>query len=223
VAFSNEWEDEYRRGVQNSVWPWSDLVSYVMRYARPDKKPFRVLELGFGAGANIPFILSLGVDYFGTEGSATAVESARERFSGNKFHIACCDFTKEIPFESPFDLVIDRSSLTHNSTPAIRTCLSRLYSLMNDKSKFIGIDWFSTKHSDFELGQEEGDHYTRVHFPSGQFSNVGRVHFSDQGHIVDLFEAAGFTLARLEHKVNRLEIPSDGRQLAAWNLLAIKQ
>ena len=223
MAFSNEWEEEYRHGMQNSVWPWSDLVSYVMRYARPERKPFRVLELGFGAGANIPFMLSLGVDYFGTEGSATAVELARQRFSGDNVHVDCCDFTQNIPFDGSFNLVIDRSSLTHNGTTAIRTCLTRLHSLMDKDAKFIGVDWFSTEHSDFEEGHEEEDYYTRTRFASGQFANVGRVHFSDRGHILDLFETAGFALARPEHKAYRLEIPAGNHQLAAWNLLAKKR
>ena len=64
LTFSKEWEAIYLQGKQNSVWPWSDVVSYVMRYARPDRSPFRALELGFGAGANISFFRSIGVDYY---------------------------------------------------------------------------------------------------------------------------------------------------------------
>jgi len=127
MGFSAQWEHVYRRGGQYSTWPWSDLVSYVMRYARPDGSPYRVLELGVGAGANIPFFLNFGADYSGTEGSATAVQQVQQRFAGAKnFRIACCDFTAVIPFLGPFDLVADRSSLTHNGTAAIRRCLQLL-------------------------------------------------------------------------------------------------
>ena len=98
MAFSTEWERVYAKGSQNSIWPWSDVVSYVMRYARPDREPYRVLELGFGAGANISFFLSIGAHYHGTEGSDTAVERIRRRFEGAaNFQVACCDFTQTIP------------------------------------------------------------------------------------------------------------------------------
>jgi hypothetical protein len=67
MNFSKEWESIYQEGKQLTVWPMSDLVSYVMRHAKPSGKQFRVLEIGCGAGANIPFFLSLGVEYFGVQ------------------------------------------------------------------------------------------------------------------------------------------------------------
>ena len=74
MTFSQEWEKCFKENTQISTWPWSDLVSYVMRYARPTGENFRVLELGCGAGANIPFFISLGVDYYAIDGSSTIVE-----------------------------------------------------------------------------------------------------------------------------------------------------
>src|SRR4029077_14742021 len=58
MGFSKEWDDCYRRGGQAIKWPWSDVISLVMRHARPTGSEFRVLELGCGSGANIPFFES---------------------------------------------------------------------------------------------------------------------------------------------------------------------
>ncbi len=69
MGFSNEWDSIYADGQQKSIWPWSDLVSFVMRYARPKGPTYRVLELGCGAGANVPFFRYLNVEYCAIDGS----------------------------------------------------------------------------------------------------------------------------------------------------------
>jgi hypothetical protein len=222
VGFAPEWENVYKGGAQLSVWPWSDLVSYVMRYARPERGG-RVLELGFGAGANIPFFASLGVSYFGIEGSATAVAQVRKRHAGApELHLACCDFTASIPFDRPFDLIVDRSSLTHNNEVAIRDCLRRLQLFLRPRAKFIGIDWFSTANPAFAAGVESGDYYTRCGYSSGQFKDVGAVHFSDKGHLIRMLTEAGFEVERLEHKQSDVLIPEGQDRMAWWNFVAVK-
>ena len=40
----------------------------------------RVLELGCGPGANIPFFLSQGADYYAAEGSETIVVELQKKF-----------------------------------------------------------------------------------------------------------------------------------------------
>jgi len=223
VSYSTEWDDIYRGGAQNSVWPWSDLVSFVMRYARPDRNPYRVLELGFGAGANVQFFLAVGADYYGLEGSAIAVEKVRDRFAGApRMNLACGDFTQYIPFDASFDLVVDRSSITHNSTGSIQKCLALVYSSMRSGGKLIGIDWFSTVNGDFLSGRESGDYYTRTGFQHGQFRGVGVVHFSDEQHIQNLLTATGFRVERLEHKRVDASVPVGTDPMAWWNFVVVK-
>lgn len=224
MTVSSEWEEIYSQGLQNSIWPWSDLVSYVMRYARPGGGSCKVLELGFGAGANIGFFAGLGVDYFGIEGSESAVKRVRQRFAGQTgITLACGDFTQSIPFSGPFDLVVDRSSLTHNSTTAIRGCLQAIGSRMQRGAKFIGIDWFSTDNPQFLAGRESGDYHTRTDFQSEPFKGVGTVHFSDQEHLMDLLSGSGFEIERLEHKRSEIVLPEGIDGMAWWNFVAIKR
>jgi hypothetical protein len=91
---------------------------------------------------------------------------------------------------------------------------------MKRGAKFIGIDWFSTAHSDAALGSPAGDANTRKDIPSGQFAGVGRVHFSDEMHLRDLF--SGFTLDSLEHKRVDRTLPPPASTFASWNLVAAR-
>lgn len=42
----------------------------------------RVLELGCGAGANIPFFAAINAEYYGIEGSSTQVKRLQEQYMG---------------------------------------------------------------------------------------------------------------------------------------------
>jgi SAM-dependent methyltransferase len=219
MTFSKEWDSRYKENTNMSVWPWSDLVSYVKRYVHLTKNS-RVLELGCGAGANIPFFLSLGVKYYSIEGSATMVNKLKKKFPNIRENIVFGDFTQNIPFSKSFDLVIDRSSLTHNTTKGIMECLENVNQKLKGGGKYVGIDWFSTSHSYYKKGGKIIDSFTRNRFQNGQFQNVGVVHFSNKAHLQNLFK--NFEFLVLEHKIIKKEIPSDEEIFASWNFVAQK-
>lgn len=222
MTFSQEWDQRYSENTHMSIWPWSDLVSLVYRYGKNAiAKRGRVLELGCGAGANIPLFRTLGMDYHALEGSPAIVAQLHDRFPDLKDKILCGDFTSEQPFERGFDFVVDRGSLTHNSTEAIRQGLSLTLDALAPGGYFFGVDWFSTKHSDFNAGSAASDPHTRTDFQSGQFVGVGRVHFSDATHLKDLFTK--FDILLLEEKVLRHAIPADDHQFAGWIIVAQKK
>ena len=219
MTFSSEWEQRYKENTHMSVWPWSDLVSHVMRYVNPMNKQIKVLELGCGAGANIPFFLTQRFKYYGIDGSETIVNKLKRKFPKIKENLMSGDFTRQIPFDEEFDLVVDRSSLTHDTTEGIKHCLDLVHKKMKVDAKYIGIDWFSTIHQDFSLNVKKVDRYTRTGYTAGQFADVGLVHFSNKSHLLKLFEK--FEIIVLEHKVVVSEIPRK-KKFAAWNFVAKK-
>ncbi len=219
MSFAAEWEQQYSAGAHMSVWPWSDVVSLVRRHLRPLHPDLRVLELGAGAGANIPFMLSLGIQYHAVEGSETAVAHMLERFPALQGRIAVGDFTQALPFEGAFDLILDRASVTSNTHAAVKDALRLASAALRPGGLFIGIDWYSTQHAEYERGTPVDEH-ARLGTDSGQFAGVGPVHFADEAVLRQLF--AGFDLLSLEHKLHQRVIPAEAGAFASWNLVARK-
>lgn len=219
MSFSAEWDAKYSENTHLSIWPWSDLVSYFHRYAKPFSSKTKILEIGFGAGANIPFFKALGVDYSGIEGSQAIYSKVCESFPDLADRLYLGDFLS-YEFPDVYDVIVDRASMTHNSTLAIKNGLKHLSEHLALGGRYIGLDWFSTCHSDYQLGKVI-DEFTRFNLPTGQFVGVGNVHFSTKEHIIELFSDAGFRVTKLEHKQNSSEIPP-GHLFASWNLVAEK-
>ena len=217
--FSQEWEELYATNKHISIWPWSDLVSIVYRIVNNDN-PKSVLELGCGAGANVPLFLKLGIDYTGMEGSETIVSYLRRDYAASNCKFICCDFT-DTDFGSAYDLVIDRGSITCNTTTSIKRTLANLSRTLKPGTKVICVDWYSTEHSDFSLG-DYVDENTRSNITTGQFVGTGTVHFSDKQHILDLLGEAGFVVESMQHKVVKSHVPNSDHVFAAWNFVAVK-
>lgn len=223
MTFSQEWDERYQRTGPTSLWPWSDLVRLFRRFcASRDGRKLRVLELGCGYGANIPFFLAEGVDYYAIEGSPTAVHAISQRFPNLANNIVVADFTAAIPFDLVFDVVIDRSSLTHNDTNSIKRTLDSCLAKLSSRGMYVGIDWFSDEHSELRHGCPiEGDPFTFHAFAKGLFCGVGKVHASTDAHLKALFES--FDFLWLEKKTVQQKIPDVGACHATWNLVASKR
>ena len=223
-GFSDEWNEIYNKNLQLTSWPWSDLVSLVYRYCGDAiSRNGLVFELGCGAGPNIPFIQSLGMNYYGIEGSEAVVKKLHQKFPELREKVTVGDFTQEDCFSRlpEVDIIVDRASVTHNNQSAIVSTLKNSYDVLRPNGYFIGIDWFSTKHSDFGLGRESDDVYTRTDIARGQFENVGNVHFSDEKHLRSLFSS--FDIISLEEKVINIYEPKNNHQFSSWNIVARKR
>lgn len=223
-GFSEEWNDVYMNNLQLTSWPWSDLVSLLYRNCGDViQNKGVVFELGCGIGPNIPFIKSIGLTYYGVDGSATVIDKLHGKYPELKERVFKGDFTKKTCYlELPnVDIIIDRASVTHNDKTSIVETLNNSYDLLKPGGYYVGIDWFSNKHSDFVLGEKGADPNTRKLILKGQFENVGNVHFSDEGHLRDLFSS--FDIISLEEKIINTYEPKNNHQFSSWNIVGKKK
>jgi len=225
MMFSKEWENRFSQGKSQSTFPWTDLIRYANKFGKP-KWGNKVLELGPGIGANIPFFLGRGMDYYAIEGSESAVRSILSRYPELEDKVIVGDFTQSLFFDGKFNMIVDRSSVTHNDTKSIQNTLKLAAEKLEDDGRFIGIDWFSWDHNERRTGKVKvDDPYTYV-FDSGKFEECGSVHFSTGEHIFKLFKDAGMMLEMLEHKtihpstIVRNKVSSTQEGEATWNLSA---
>ena len=217
--FSAEWDIVYKNQQQMSLWPWSDLVRFCSRYATLQKQITRVLELGCGAGANIPYFDSLGVQYHAIEGSATIVSNIHKRFPHLNKNIVVGDFCEFLP-PGKFDLIVDRGSVSCNDSDSISKCLQLCYESLKPQGYYIGIDWYSTKSTYYSEGVQAEDEWTKTKFERGGFKGLGKFHFADINHLRELL--SDFEILALEHKTVQDEMSSDKEKICSWNFVAKK-
>lgn len=224
-GFSAQWENAYATGGHRSIWPWTDLVILVNRYAKPanyaNKRP-TVLEIGFGAGANIPFLTDMGFEYHGIEGSGTAVNMCRQRYPNLTNNLIQGDFSKNLVFHKKFDLIVDRASLSCNTQPSIENTLHLIHEGLSENGRFISVTLYSRKHPLSMKGEPlgKGDPFTRTNYTIGTFKEIGWVHFFDRPHIEEIFSE--FSILHLEHIAKNIETGNAEDGTAYWNLVASK-
>ena len=221
MGFSSEWNDLYKSNRHMSVWPWSQLVSLCLRHTplSSSGKEFKVLEVGCGAGANLPFFLTYTGDVAALDGSEHIVALLKNKFPTISESIKVADFTKELPFQKKFNLIVDRGASVHNDTQSIKSYLDHAFNHLECNGHLIITDWFSTEHGYYSTGtSKDGDRYTKFGYIDGPFAGVGNVHFFDKELILQL--TSKFKLVHLEHSITKV----DGieHQGAAWSLVLKK-
>ena len=188
MTFSPEWQRHWSNTSEiDRIWSFQ-LAYMVQMRCGLDLTGQRILELGTGHGNNIDWLVKMGADYWGIEGSETAADVACMVHPLSAEQIAVGDFTQHIPFEGPFDIVIDRAALTHNNSEAIRRCIGMVWDILKPGGLFFASDWFSTAHSEAERGSPDGDATTRTGYTDGQFRGIGRVHFFGEVELARIFK-----------------------------------
>ena len=136
---SRIWEDLYRQGKSNLSYPNSFLVSLSHHLLNPAKQR-RVLDYGFGTGANLIFFAHRGFEICGAEVSNSAVEIVKAKLIRENLHADLRIINdSQIPFDdNSFDAVIAWQVLYYNTWETLHQAVQEINRVLRSGGIFIG-------------------------------------------------------------------------------------
>lgn len=189
---SVDWDqDIYARGRMLNRWPYTELISAVMRETRSvERSRTRVLEIGCGAGNNLWFLADEGFSCSGIDMSPHAVNFAQRRLNslGLKADLHVGDAVNLPWGDACFDIVLDRGGLTQNAYPEISRILDEVWRILRPGGVFFAFTLFGMRHPDRAFGTEVSRN-TFDYFTEGLFCAAGLTSFFSFECIEELFQA----------------------------------
>ncbi|MEW5976525.1 MAG: class I SAM-dependent methyltransferase [Acidobacteriota bacterium] len=218
------WEENvYGKGRHLNRYPYHAVVGFVLSNfgQRPDRFQVRILELGCGAGNNLWFAAREGFSVAGIEGSASAVEYARQRFSIEHLQgdIRVGDFSNLPWSDESFDVVLDRCALACTTRHTIESALNESRRVLKPNGKLLSVI-YSYDHPGRIFGYSLGDN-TYDNFRGGYFFGLGTTHFCTREEIDELF-GSRFSISSLVHTIEENHLGSPRAVNAFWRVECVK-
>lgn len=124
---SRIWNKLYDEGKGDLIYPSDVFIRCCRHYL--GEKLIKVLDYGFGTGANTIYLAKLGHQVFGAEVSATALHKTKERLfkNGLTANLSLIQPGQRLPFEDEtFDAVIAWCVLTYNDWGSVGVATQEL-------------------------------------------------------------------------------------------------
>jgi SAM-dependent methyltransferase len=215
------WERIFRSREQWGYYPPEELIRFMARhyYQVADRSRVRVLEVGCGPGAGPAwYVAREGFSYTGIDGSATAIDKARRRFSAEglagEFVVGSGE---SLPWaDGAFDCVIDVACLQHNDEAAARAMIGEIHRVLIPGGRHFSLTTRAGCWGDGTGAKVDSSSYRDV--SEGPFAGMGVVRFSTKEQLRQLY--VPFAELQLEYSVRSL----DGEQhlISNWILTCRK-
>jgi SAM-dependent methyltransferase len=136
---SRVWEDVYKQGKSNLNYPNSFLVSLSHHLFNPAKQR-RVLDYGFGTGANLISLAHRGFEVSGVEVSETAVEIVNAKLKAQNLKADLrITSNNRIPHDDGFfDIVVAWQVLYYNTWETLRPAVKEIDRVLRPGGIFLG-------------------------------------------------------------------------------------
>lgn len=181
------WEQRYRDGARQD-YPWSQVVSFVMRHHDRTKPRGQttVLEIGCGTGANLWFAAREGFRVIGFDASPAAIEHARARFKADglegTFHVA--SFAQMQLGQASVNMVIDRASLTCVPLPQMKEAIAKIQTALRPGGVFLTTPYSATTVGINAGPRPDDKHHTDI--TQGRAAGYGGLSYLDSDDIKSL-------------------------------------
>jgi SAM-dependent methyltransferase len=178
-----------------------------------------ILEVGCGTGNNLWFCAREGFAVAGVDGSATAIEWARQRFAeeGLDGDLRIGDFTA-LPFpDSAFDLCLDHAALSHTTAAGAAQAVAEVHRVLRPGGKFL-VNPYGDRSTSFYRSPDPDGLVRDITIGSVVGGSPAR--FYSLQDVRDLF-AEGWTIRSLRHVEETDMIAREVH--AEWLLIAEKR
>ena len=153
-----------------------------------DRKKIKVLDLGCGGGNNAKYFAENGFNYYGIDGSSSAIKVCKNRFKkwNLKGNFVQGDFL-ELPYEDNcFDLIVDRESTYANKLKDLNKIIEQIHKKLKKNGLYLSFT-YSSQHQSKEFGEIlEPNTYYKFNDKSC-FHKTGIVHFIDIKEIIKVY------------------------------------
>jgi ubiquinone/menaquinone biosynthesis C-methylase UbiE len=221
MSWDTVWEKIYRSRKWGR-YPPEELVRFVARhyYDVPERSKIRFLELGCGPGSGPSwFIAREGFALAGIDGSAAAIEQAKERFLAEglraQFVVGQLD---SLPWpDGSFDCAVDVGSLQCNTEAETRAILREVNRVLKPGGRHFSIASRAGTWGDGAGSRLDATTLSSV--SEGPFASMGKIRFATRESLDALY--ANFTDVALEHSTRSYE--NGTREISNWVLTCRKR
>nr|BDT26865.1 class I SAM-dependent methyltransferase [Bacteriovorax sp. HI3] len=134
------WKKIYRDGKGDLKYP-SDLLVRVANMLFPKDKQAKILDFGFGTGANALHFAKMGHDVHGLEVSPDALKKTSEKFSesGFKPQLELYEVGSSFPFlDNSFDIIVAWQVLYYNNWSSLEPIAKEIERVLRPGGLFVG-------------------------------------------------------------------------------------
>lgn len=209
------WEKIFSEREGWGRYPPEELVRFIAHsyYAEPERSQVKILEIGCGPGGGPSwFIAREGFDYYGVDGSVTAIVKAQQYFKSERLYgnFVEVDLLNLPWIDNHFDCVVDVACLQCNSEVETSDILTEVRRVLKAGGRHFSMTLGAGSWGE-GLG-ETIDSTTYIAVSEGPFSGMGKTRFADHGSLISLYSQ----FKKLELNCSDRTLENGSRNIRNW-------